>query len=294
MKIMLQELKDAVRKVGLELHPGKTKILLNQFACEGTRPKNLDAGGSKVEVLAAAASTKYLGRLLNITSPSALHETEISNRIAVAWRKFWANKRELCDKSFKLRHRLRFFDQVITPSLLYASGCWTLTVELKHKLRTCQRQMLRKILNTKRLKFEMDYSPSSLDSSSTSMASLSTTGNIELEGWIDYIIRATRVAEGLSKRFGVRDWVAEHYRLKFRLAGHVARREDGRWSEQVLHFRPRDGSRQQGHPCKRWSDDLEHFFGAAHGLQGGQWKSLVTPREQWHALEEVFVAFHVR
>ena len=102
------------------------------------------------------------------------------------------------------------------------------------------------------------------------------------------------MAEGLSKRFGVRDWVAEHYRLKFRLAGHVARREDGRWSEQVLHFRPRDGSRQQGHPCKRWSDDLEHFFGAAHGLQGGQWKSLVTPREQWHALEEVFVAFHVR
>ena len=119
MKIMLKELKDAVRKVGLELHPGKTKVLLNEFACEGKRPTNIDAGGSQVEVLAAAASTKYLGRLLNISSPTALHETENSNRIAVAWRKFWANRRELCDNSFKLRHRLRFFDQVITLHRVY-------------------------------------------------------------------------------------------------------------------------------------------------------------------------------
>ena len=114
--------------------------------------------------------------------------------------------------------------------------------------------------NTEYQKVEVrGFFPFYFGCSSTSTSSLSTTDNIELEGWGDYIIRATRVAEGLSKRFGVRDWVAEQYRLKFHLAAHEAKREDGRWSGEILHFRPRGGNQQQGRPCNRWSDDPELF-----------------------------------
>ena len=89
MKVMLKDLKDAVRKVGLELHLGDMEVLLDEFECEGKRPPNNDGGGSQVDLLAAVVSAKYLGRLLNISPPTTLHEAEISNRIAVAWRKLW-------------------------------------------------------------------------------------------------------------------------------------------------------------------------------------------------------------
>ena len=56
----------------------------------------------------------------------------------------------LTSKSFFLQLRLRFFNMVITPTLSYASGIWTLTKEHERMIRSTQRKMLRLIIQTKR------------------------------------------------------------------------------------------------------------------------------------------------
>ena len=53
-------------------------------------------------------------------------------------------------KSYLLRHRLHLFNMVITLTLTYASGTWTLSNEHEKMIRSTQRKMLRLIIQTKR------------------------------------------------------------------------------------------------------------------------------------------------
>ena len=134
----------------------------------------------------------------------------------------------------------------------------------------------------------------SSDSGSTGGTSESTA-NDEVENWIDYIVRSTHLAEQHKTKSGISDWVNGHFKLKFRLAGHIARRTDGRWSRKVLYFKPVGGSRPRGHPCKRWTDDLDHFFGVSCGCtMPGDWIYVAADRDKWSSLEEEFCSFWVR
>ena len=101
-----------------------------------------------------------------------------------------------------------------------------------------------------------------------------------LEHWIEFIQPSTHVAENYCKRYGITDWVQKHYQLKFKLASHIARRTDSRWSNKVLYWRPVDGKRSRGHPHRRWTDDLDAFFAIAHNLGPGDWICLVSDRDR--------------
>ena len=228
LKIMIGDLMAAVGRVGLQIHAGKTKVLVNSVGRAGGVGRILSVEGHALEVLAHDAGTKYLGRLLNIDSDTGLHDMEIDNRIASAWRKFGAKKSELTSQKFALRARLRLFDSTVSPCLLYGAGAWTLNEERKAKLRTTQRTMLRLIVGCRRKRIAQENS----DLSSLDTQSMSAVESLEpeLENWIDFIVRSTHIAEAMSTRFKVRDWVTEHFRFRFRLAGHVSRREDRRWS----------------------------------------------------------------
>ncbi|CAH2239763.1 jg24652 [Pararge aegeria aegeria] len=50
--------------------------------------------------------------------------------------------------------------------------------------------------------------------------------------------------------------------LKWRWAGHIARAKDGRWTEKILHWYPREDRRPRGRPRRRWSDDIIKAVGA--------------------------------
>ena len=141
---MLTDIANEATAFGLELHPGKTKILSNVRKRKGQEQhEHAKVGQASIEILKHEDSTKYLGRKLTFAN---YHETEIDNRIDNAWRKFHTLKAELCNKYYSLRHRLRLFDAVVTPTVLYGAGTWTMTQELEHKLRKTQRQMLRHML----------------------------------------------------------------------------------------------------------------------------------------------------
>ena len=49
-----------------------------------------------------------------------------------------------------LKHRLRLFDAVVSPTMNYASGTWTLSKEHERMIQSTQRKMLRLIIQTKR------------------------------------------------------------------------------------------------------------------------------------------------
>ena len=109
-----------------------------------------------------------------------------------------------------------------------------------------------------------------------------------LEHWAVWIRRVTSISEGSAKRVGIRDWVDEQRSRKWRLAGHMARRTDSRWSTRILNWRPSQGYRSRGRPCKRWGDEMEKFICNVFG-DGARWETFALERETWSALEEDFV-----
>ena len=117
-------------------------------------PNTVVAGDMRIDILGVEAGTKYLGRQLNFSDP---HRTEIENRIATAWKKFYAQKQELTSRTYSLNDRLRLFHGTVTPAILYGSEAWTMTKELEQKVQSIQRKMLRMILQLLRRRATQEH-----------------------------------------------------------------------------------------------------------------------------------------
>ncbi|KPJ07342.1 Putative uncharacterized transposon-derived protein F52C9.6, partial [Papilio machaon] len=66
--------------------------------------------------------------------------------------------------------------------------------------------------------------------------------------------------------------------LKWRWAGHIARRTEGRWGCKVLEWRPRTGRLSVGRSPARWTDDLVKVAGVSIGVEQdpSSWRSFLT------------------
>lgn len=206
---------------------------------------------------------------------------------------FFSMKSELCGKSFRLPLRLKLFQATVTACFLYGSGTWTMTAARETKIRSAQRRMLRWMLGSGRRKQpkpdlnESDNSTSSTDEEPEPEDELEE-GEMEMETWLDWIRRTTQAAEEHLRKCQIDDWVTAVRRKKWRWAGHLARREDGRWATKMLTWIPEHGKRRRGRPCKRWSDELTAFF-CWGPMAAGSWVEVAQSRECWKALEEEFV-----
>ena len=67
------------------------------------------------------------------------------------------------------------------------------------------------------------------------------------------------MAERELQKAGIEEWTKQQKRRYWKWAGHVARMTDDRWTVRVWIWNPSNGRRNQGHPKKRWQDDLEYF-----------------------------------
>ena len=111
-------------------------------------------------------------------------------------------------------------------------------------------------------------------------------GEEEAESWQEWIRRTTNLASEAAKKAGVVDWVEEQRRRKWRWAGHVARRDDGRWSHRLLSWEPALGRRSWGRPVLRWEDPLSRFA----RTKGESWQKAARDRNKWSAWEDEFAA----
>ena len=167
----------------------------------------------------------------------------------------------MCSRTYPMRQRLALFEQVVTATLLYGSASWTMTTARSQLLRSVQRSMLRRVV-----------------------------GIIRQDGetYVEWIQRSTHVAEHHYCRSGGESWVVQHRRRCWKWARHIARATDARWASRLLYWHPR-GSRRQGRPVKRWTDDLDAFFTSKMGSYLGEWACYAADREGWRSWKDDFV-----
>ena len=108
---MMCDIKQSTERVGLKIHPDKTKILSNQCS---NRRKEVEIHNIKVEILSVCESANISGKQLRFSKQET---AEIRNRIRAAWALFYRFRQELTAKSYFLPHRPRLFNMVITPTL---------------------------------------------------------------------------------------------------------------------------------------------------------------------------------
>ena len=237
LRKMLYEFKKSIEKVGLRIHPEKTKILSNQSIINSDTTKELEIEDMKIEILTRSESVKYLGQKISFHHQET---TEIKNRIRAALATFRKYRQELTSKNYMLNHRLRLFDAAISSTTCYAAGTWTPNKEHERMIQSTQRKMLRLIIQTKRRykKIEKQESKTNEDIGETdindlrstddeSVDGLSTTTHndvdsevsfddadeeidttlIEEEDWIEYIKRSTDEAKEKMKSAKIRCWM---------------------------------------------------------------------------------------
>ena len=111
---MVELLTEAFADVGLELNAEKSKIITNV----PTSFSYLDIDGNFVEMIETGSHHKYLGRYLSGES-TFRENTEINHRIQCAWYRFGQLNNILCNRSVSIQLRLKLFDAVVTPTILF-------------------------------------------------------------------------------------------------------------------------------------------------------------------------------
>ena len=239
IKQMLADVMDEGGKVGLHLHPGKTKIQHNNIGY-GSKVRSANIKGVDIEVLDPTAATMYLGRSLSLTDT---HDVELKHRLAKAWSKFGMYRQELTDRSIPLHLRLKLFHAVVTPSVLYGSSSWVMTCAREQALRSAQMKMMRTILTRRR---------SARQPSEAEIAATGETGPV-VETWVEWVKRVTREAREAMTTHHIPDWVKVQQESVRRWSWRLHGMESHRWACRVLNWQP-DGWRARSHPRTRWLD----------------------------------------
>jgi len=169
---------------------------------------------------------------------------EVMRRIKSGWSCFGRHKDILCNKNVPMSLRRKVYNQCVLPTMTYGSETWSTTKHLERKLHSAQRAMERQMLQ------------------------------ISLRDKV----RCTDIRH----QTGVTDILTKIKQLKWRWAGHVARRNDNRWTKRLLEWQPRTGKRRRGRQKRRWRDDITTFVGAT-------WARLAVDRIAWKEREEGYI-----
>jgi hypothetical protein len=231
---MIADVRREGAKVGLELHPDKTKIQHNNIGY-GSGVTVARVGDMDIEVLGPNANAMYLGRALSLTDA---HGVELAHRLKKAWAKFGLYRQELTDKDIPLHLRLKLFHSVVTPTVLYGSGSWVMTCAREQTLRSTQMKMIKSILGRRRLVKQHDGEEGQ-----------------SIETWVEWVQRVTGEARDAMKLYNIPDWVDEQRNRLHRWGDRLKEMSSERWARRAFDWVP-DGRRSRGHPRTRWSDQL--------------------------------------
>ena len=241
--------------------------------CSKPRPfgdSYLIAGDQKFPIVEREKGFAILGTALTLDGRTSV---EFQHRVNAAWGKFHSLWPLLGKKDASLHRRLRLFDSTVTRTALWCSESWTLTTKEKRKLRTTQREMLRRIVDIRRATDE---------------------------SYVDWIIRATGEAEAKARASRVSCWLELHLQSKWAWAARLSSMPSGRWARRVTLWRDSewwsyqergDGAygarpiRAQRGSQLRWEDDLRKFCTQVHGAL---WQDLAKDVEFWSAQTSAF------
>ena len=138
---MIMLLIEELSKIGLELNASKTKILTNEMLEE----EFISVGDVQIGIVPEDGKHKYLGRYLSGVFENR-STIEIAHRIQCGWYKFGRLASTLLNKNVSIKLRLKLFDTVVKPSVLFGLHVLPISTSNMDKLRICQNKMLRKIV----------------------------------------------------------------------------------------------------------------------------------------------------
>ena len=95
------------------------------------------------EIVQDLKTHRYLGRFLS-GNLDARGMVEVRHRIQCAWMKFGQNARALTNRKVSLKLRLKLFDAVVSPSLLFGLVALPISEDNLNRIDACQKKMLRK------------------------------------------------------------------------------------------------------------------------------------------------------
>ena len=162
----------------------------------------------------------------------------------------------------RLAVRLRFFDRVITPVALFASGHRTIRMSDLCKLDVVYRKMLRMIVGPPN--FVHWNAP-----------------------WHDILHHWNGKAVALAQQHGLNTWSEQCLKHHWKLALHVANLPSNRWVKRVLLWNP-TGARSRGYPRHDWTSKLVAY---TRFQQWGLWYNLAQDPALWMQLSDDFVKF---
>ena len=121
---MMCEFKEATEKVGLKIHPDKTKILSNESSMNSDTKRYIKIGDMNIEILAKSESVKYWGQRISFFQQETL---EIKSRIRAAWVTIHKYRQELTSKKIHGQtSSTPFRRHSFSDSLL---RCWNMDTE---------------------------------------------------------------------------------------------------------------------------------------------------------------------
>ena len=291
---MLLLLRAEAEVSGLQLHPDKTKIISSTNREHRPRQKCVRVGDMKIEVLARNGKIKYLGKQITFEDATMV---ELSNRIKAAWAKFMQHKSELTKKTYSLLDRLRLFEFVVTPTVLYGCEAWALTAEMTKLLKTTQRRMLRAILGQGRRRMERTSEPMDDDHEEDDFAIEQNVEENVLEPWVDWIRRVTHAAEANLQKLKIRAWTEQARKRKWRFAAELFSGSGGRkWSHLALQWNPQvhsdtlrpNARRKPTRPNLRWTDELSHYV-KDRLRPVREWNDVCSDPDFWKTHESNFI-----
>ena len=169
-------------------------------------------------------------------------EPEVKRRIAIGWQAF-AKYNKVWKSTLPTCLKRKVLDQCVIPSMTYGSETWVLSKTLLKKLASSQSKMERRILGI-------------------------TWKDKKTNIWV----------RNQTKCMGINQRIKS---LKWKWAGHVARRDDNRWTHRATFWQDTTFKRGRGRPKQRWVDDIQKFAGR-------DWKETAQSRGVWASMGEAF------
>ena len=168
---------------------------------------------------------------------------EINRRCKMAWSSF-GRLHFIFKSKLSICLKRKVYNQCVLPVMMYGCETWTLNAQTTQRLRVTQRAMERCMLGITR--------------------------------------RDRKRNEWIRAQTKVEDVIKTAKKMKWRWAGHIARRTDGRWTTNVLQWIPREKKRPRRRPNVRWVDEIKRFSGAT-------WMRISADRDMWKEKGEAFI-----
>ena len=140
---MEREFKKAMSNWGMKIHWGKTKVMRVGKQVEECK---VCVDGEEIEQV---QNMKYLGAIL---SADGTCEEEIEHRVGAAARVIGAMRKEVLERrELKKATKMRVYNAMMIPTMLYGSETWTMMKRYESRLETTEMAYLRRVEGVSRI-----------------------------------------------------------------------------------------------------------------------------------------------